>query len=158
MDSTPEYFAQILLGSLINLHYPTDVSLELGARLSLMHSYARLENEFDQDSFAGDIKFTGRTLKFISKAFGQHSKTQSDLSIGLHNPICLSMKSFYWDSYINEKKYNQFTTKMVSKFVETPSDELMSKLNRNKTNPRGRNLLALLDLLNIQLYLLGKTS
>lgn len=158
IDSIPEYSAQILLGSLVNMRYPPDISIEIGARMALMHQYARNESLNDQESFAGDMKFTGRTLKFITKAFNYHSIKTNESIQHLHEPIIMSMKSFYFNSYVNNLKALNFQSAMIDKMKENPSNEMLYILNSNQESAKNRNRPVLEELRLIQKYILGDIS
>ena len=156
IDERIENSAQMLLGSFLNLSFRNDLSKELAARFASMHQFAKIVSKKNPDDFAGDVQFNGRTLKFLSKSFMQQN-LDSDLK-ALSKSICLSIKSLYWNSYINGKNEKDFHSSCLKKFKEKPKKELITCLQAGDMSFRDRNEPVLLTLRNIQKCVFGTST
>lgn len=135
IDSAPEYSAQILHGSLLKMSYPNEIAIEIGARMSMSHRIAKNESINSNDVFAGDLQFTGRTLKFITTEFQLHSETQDDISSNIYIPVCNSFHSFYWNSEMkNDDKLSKNEGKlkqdMIDAFSKSADNDIIASLNQ----------------------------
>ena len=152
IDSTPDYSAQMLLGELINL-YPKEFAIQVSKRMANVHSYAKNESNNDKDSFAGDLQFTGRTLTFVIKDFMRYANNkESNKFLDLYQPICNSMRYYYWNSYINQAKEAEFQQKMVEVFSDPPKPDQFLNLSYEGQKMKEKNINLLVDLRNIQLF------
>ncbi|OHT04875.1 hypothetical protein TRFO_27550 [Tritrichomonas foetus] len=157
IDSTIENTSQFLHGSLVSQSYPTDLSSEISSRFGCVHQVAKKESQSCPDIFAGDIQFTGRTLKFVTKAFLFNKEESLKQSDTIYRPIAFAIRSFYVNSYTDDNK-DAFTNKLLTAFKNTPPNELIQGLQTNESNQKERNQLALIDLRNIQLFISKRTS
>jgi len=160
MDSKEEYSAQILLGSLVNQSYPSKFSIEIAARMAMLHSKAKKKSQSNKDLFAGDLQFTGRTLTFIEKEIKYHTKN-SKLNLKqskICKPICNSINAFYCNSVIDSNKREEFRKDLIAQFSETPPLELLNNIEYPGMNQKEKNKSLLLELRNLQLYVCNKIS
>ncbi|KAK8895427.1 hypothetical protein M9Y10_023891 [Tritrichomonas musculus] len=163
IDSTPEYSAQILHGSLVKMLYPNEIAIEIGARMSMSHKVAKNESMNNNDVFAGDLQFTGRTLKFITTEFQLHSTSNDDISNDIYMPVCNSFHSFYWNSEMkNDEKLGKNEGKlkkyMIDAFSKPADNDIVTSLNQKSDNPKVRNVDVLMILRSIQLFACKKVN
>ena len=154
IDSTPEYSAQVIHGSLTKMSYPNDIAIQIGARMSMSHQVAKEKSQENSDNYAGGGIFTGRTLKFVTTEFDLHSQECPSLIDNIYQPVCNSFHSFYWNSVFKNK--DELQKQMIDAFSKPADKDIITNLEHKSDDPKQRNENILLMLRNVQLYACGK--
>lgn len=167
IDGKIDNSAQILLGGLLSQSYEMDTAMELATRLGNLHTEAKLESRNNPMHFAGELQFTGRTLKFITKAFRLHmSQSDSDCGVNIVTPIAFSLRNFYLNSISDEGNLTEFKKNLIQflKLEKKHQDDGTTQgdlkqqllLSVNNSNQKHRNQAILTNLRYIQLYVLDR--
>ena len=157
MDYDNSSRSKIISGALLSSNYKNLISYQFALRISNVHQFIKEISEKNRETFAGDLKFTGRNLLFICKQFYKYQKSNESLN-NLQIPIIKALNNFYSNSLNTDRDDEKlkFKKNMIDKFTDNIKAEDYLNFSSQTIDKRETYKPLLLILKNIQISIMDK--